>query len=74
MISQIAYSQIAGLPVVAHFGIATLLLLLFTAIVGFINFRGNARIPFKWHPRLAGVTIVAAIIHAIFALSIRLGF
>jgi hypothetical protein len=74
MVSQIAYYLIAGLPVVAYLGIATLLLLLSTATVGFLNFRGNTKIPFRWHPRLAGATIVLAIIHAIFALSGHLGF
>ncbi len=74
MISQIAYYQVVGLPVVAHLGVATLLLLLLTTTVGLINFRGDTRIPFKWHPRLAGMTIVVAIIHAIFAISIHFGF
>jgi hypothetical protein len=74
MISQIAYSQIGGLPVVALFGIATLLLLLSTATIGFLNFRGDTRIPFRWHPRLAGATIVFAIIHVFFALSIYLRY
>jgi len=74
MITQIAYHTILGIPVVAYLGMVTLLLLLSTATVGFLNFRGNTKIPFKWHPRLAGTTIAAAVIHAIFALSIYLKF
>lgn len=74
MISQIAYRQIAGLPFVAYLGMFTLFFLLSTALVGFLNFRGNTAIPFKWHPRLAAATISLAIIHAIFALSIYLKF
>jgi len=74
MISQLAYSRVGGLPVVALFGLATLLLLLVTATVGFLNFHGNTRISFKWHPRLAGATITLAIIHAILALSVYLRF
>jgi len=74
MISQIAYSHIGSLPVIAYFGMATLILLLSTATVGFLNFRGDTRIPFKWHPRLAGATITIAIIHAILALSVYLKY
>jgi hypothetical protein len=74
MISQIAYSQIGGLPVVAYFGSATFLLLLSTATIGFLNFRGNTKIPFKWHPRLAGATIILAIIHVFLALSVYLKY
>lgn len=74
MITQIAYYPVWGLPVVAYLGMVTLLLLLSTATVGFLNFKGNTKIPFKWHPRLAGATITLAVIHAIFALSIHLGY
>lgn len=75
-IAQIAYSHPFGfsLPVVAYLGSLTLILLLSTATVGFLNFRGNTKIPFKWHPRLAATTITVAIIHAIFALSAYLNF
>ncbi len=74
MISQIAYTQIAGLPIVAYLGSLTLLSLLSTALVGFLNFRGNTTIPFKWHPRLAATTITLALIHAFFALSLYLKY
>ncbi|MCX6762897.1 MAG: hypothetical protein NT093_03920 [Candidatus Moranbacteria bacterium] len=75
MLSQIAYHQTLGLPLVAYLGMVTLLLLLFTATVGFLNFKMITNvIPFKWHPRLAALTIIFAIVHAIFALSIHLGF
>lgn len=72
MITQIAYYPVLGIPIVAYFGMVTLILLLTTAAVGFLNFRGNTKIPFKWHPHLAFATIILAIIHAIFALSIYL--
>jgi hypothetical protein len=74
MIAQIAYHPVLGLPVVAYLGMITFLLLLSTATVGFLNFRGDTKISFKWHPRLAGATILFAIIHAISALSIHLGY
>lgn len=74
MISQVAYYYPFGfsLPVVAYMGMLTLILLLATASVGFLNFHGDTRIPFKWHPRLARVTIAIALIHAILAVSVYL--
>ena len=74
MISSFAYQPIAGLPLVAYLGIATLVLLLSTGAVGYLNFRGDTRIPFKWHPRLAKTTILFAIVHAILALSAYLKY
>lgn len=74
MVAQIAYHTFFGLPVVAYFGMATLIFLLSTATVGFLNFRGDMMIPFKWHPRLAGATIFFAIVHAILALSAYLKY
>jgi hypothetical protein len=55
-------------------GIFTLLLMLSTATVGALNFKGISVIPFKWHPRLAITTITIAIIHAILGLSVYFNF
>jgi len=57
-----------------YMGILTLFLLLSTATVGALNLKGISIIPFKWHPRLAMATIIMAIIHAIFGLSIYFNF
>lgn len=72
--SSFAYQQIAGLPIVAYFGMATLTLFLATAVVGFLNFRGNTKVPFKWHPRLAATALALAAIHTVLALSAYLNF
>jgi hypothetical protein len=74
MIHNLALSLFLGQPLVMYGGIFTFLLLLFTATVGALNFKGIVVIPFKWHPRLAIITIVVAIVHAIFGLSILLNF
>lgn len=74
MIQEIAFTLILGKPLLMYFGILALLLLLFTATVGALNFKGISTIPFKWHPRLAMATIIIAIIHAIFGLSIYFNF
>ena len=55
-------------------GILTFLLLLFTATVGALNFKGIHVVPFKWHPILAIITIIVAIFHAVMGFSIIFGF
>ena len=74
MIHTLALTMIFGKPAIMYGGILTLLLLLSTATVGVLNFKGIHIIPFKWHPRLAAITIVAAIIHGLLGLSIYFNF
>jgi hypothetical protein len=74
MIHSIALTLFLGQPLVMYGGIFTFLLMIFTAIVGLLNFKGIFVIPFKWHPRLALLMIIVAIIHAIFGLSILFNF
>jgi hypothetical protein len=74
MISKIAYTLLFGKPLIMYGGIVTFLLLLFTATVGILNFKGIKTIPFKWHPKLAILTIIFALTHAILGLSIYFNF
>lgn len=74
MFSNFALTLFSGKPLVMYVGILTFLLLLLTATVGFLNFKGINIIPFKWHPRLALITIMIASIHALFGLSIFFNF
>lgn len=74
MIHNLAYTLIFGKPVILYGGILTFLLLLTTATIGALNFKGIQVIPFKWHSRLALITILVAIIHALFGLSIYFNF
>ncbi|OPY38991.1 MAG: hypothetical protein A4E35_00223 [Methanoregula sp. PtaU1.Bin051] len=45
------------------FGALTLVSLLTTATLGVLVLKGKYDIPFPWHPRMAAVTIVFAIVH-----------
>ena len=65
----IAYFQILGKPFILYVGVLTLSLLLLTASISIMNRRGINKIPFKWHSRVAFVTIAVAIIHAIIGIS-----
>lgn len=74
MIHNFALMLFLGKPLVMYGGILTLFLMLTTATVGALNFRGITVVPFRWHPRLAVVTILVAMVHAIFGLSIYFNF
>lgn len=68
-LAKIAYFQISGHPVIMYLGIFTLFSFILTAAVSVMNRRGIHVIPFKWHPRLAFLSICLAIIHGILAVS-----
>lgn len=74
MIQSIALTLFLGKPLIMYGGILTFTLVILTATVGFLNFRGIFVIPFKWHPRLALAVIIVAIIHATLGLSIFFNF
>lgn len=74
MIHNLAYTLILDEPLIMYGGILTFLLLLSTATIGALNFKGISVIPFKWHPRLAVTTIIVAIFHAILGLSVFFNF
>lgn len=48
-----------------YLGILTLTSFLFTALIGFLNYRGIRTIPFKWHLRMAAISIALAITHGV---------
>ncbi len=65
MIHSIAYYLILGKPLIVYMGLLTFSSLLFTAFISVSNVKFNYHvIPFKWHPRVAAVTITLALIHA----------
>lgn len=74
MIHHIALTLLFGKPLVMYGGIMTLFFLLFTATVGALNFKGITVIPFRWHPRLAALTIIVALFHGLLGLSIFFNF
>ena len=72
MIKNIAYSLILGKPVVMYFGLITIILLLTTATIGYLAYRG--KVNFSWHKAMAATTITVAVIHAVLALSLYLNY
>jgi hypothetical protein len=70
MIRDIALIDIAGYPLVVYMGIITLLSLLSTAAYGYLLMKNKIKGTIWNHMRIAAVTIVVAIVHAVLALSL----
>lgn len=69
---SIALIDIGGFPLVVYMGIITLLLLLSTATYGYLLMKNKIKGTIRNHQSIAAVTIVVAITHATFALSLFL--
>ena len=63
MITSLGHIVIFGLPIAIYFGIITFICLIITATMGILVLKGLYNIPFKWHKRMAAVTIIFAMIH-----------
>lgn len=74
MINNFAYILFFGKPLIMYLGIITFILIVFTATVGALNFKGIKIIAFKWHPVLAIISIIVAFIHGLLGLSIFFNF
>ncbi len=66
--NSITYYPILGIPLLAYGGLLTLISLLTTAYIGYMTFKGKVKIPFKWHVRIAVITLILALTHATFGL------
>jgi uncharacterized integral membrane protein len=65
MFAQIAFFKILGQPVVIYLGIVALLLFLFAALIAMMNMKGNYKISPKWHPIIARIAIIIALVHGL---------
>lgn len=74
MIQNIAYLAVFGLPFVVVAGIVALLCFMGTAVVALAHRRGMRWASFTLHYRLAIISLVIGVFHAILAVSIYLGF
>ena len=63
MIPPLGHIVIFGLPIALYFGIITFICLITTATIGMLVLKGHYNIPFKWHMRMAIITIMFALIH-----------
>ncbi len=65
MFRDVSYYLIFGKPLIMYVGMLVLLSFSFTALIGFLNYNGNHKIPFRFHPIMAAVSITLALIHGI---------
>ncbi len=68
MFEEISYFRVFVIPMIAYGGVFTLFSFLFTASIAVLSGRGVSRIPFKWHPRMARVSLTLALFHGSLAL------
>lgn len=69
ILGSLASFPIFGLPLAIVFGILTILCLFLTALLGYFVLKGMYNIPFAWHMRMAGATIILAVVHAILVIA-----
>lgn len=65
MLQNITYFPIFGKPLIMYLGIITLISFLITAAIAVLNKKGINKISFKWHPRMAKISIALALVHGI---------
>ena len=63
MLENITYFLIFGKPLIMYSGIIALLSFLFTALIAILKRKGINKINFKWHSRMAAISILLAVIH-----------
>lgn len=68
MFIDIAYYDILGLPLVKWLGILALFCFVLTASISILNKRKIRFIPFKYHPRMAYISLTIAAVHALLVL------
>jgi len=65
MFRTIAYTLLFGKPLIMWGGMVTFLCFLFTAYISFSNAQGNHAVPFKWHKRMAILSLSIALFHGL---------
>jgi hypothetical protein len=67
--ADIAYYNIFGIPLLVYGGIITVILLLCTAVIGWLVM--NGKVKFSWHKALAIITVLFALGHGFLAFASR---
>jgi hypothetical protein len=63
MLQEITYYLIFGKPLILYLGIITICSFLATAAIPLLRQNGIIRVPFAWHPRLAGLSLALGLVH-----------
>lgn len=68
MFLDIAYYNFLGLPLVKWLGIVAICCFALTATISILSRRKIRFIPFKWHPRMAYISLTVAAAHTLLVL------
>lgn len=74
MFFEIAYFYIFNLPLFIFMGILALISLILTALVPVLNSKGIRVIPLKYHPLIAKITFILALLHGFLAALVIFNF
>ncbi len=69
MFGVLASATVFGLPIAIIFGIISFICLLTTASLGYLVLKGKYNIPFAWHMRMAALTIIIVVVHAVLVIA-----
>jgi hypothetical protein len=72
-LSDIAYTELLGTPVVYIFGGIALALMVLAGLIAYLNTKGNHTIPFKYHPKVAFAAYLFVLVHVVLALAFKFG-
>lgn len=73
-IAAIAYMPVMGLPLVVLLGILLFICICITASIAILKKRGKIKqVPFTWHYRFAGLSLLLSLLHGIMGISIYIG-
>ncbi len=69
MLALLASATVFGLPLAIVLGIIAFLCMVITALLGVLVMKGRYNIPFAWHMRIAALTIILVIVHAVLVIA-----
>jgi hypothetical protein len=68
MINDLIYYPIVGVPFIVFLGMITIFMFCLTAFIAIMKRKGEIKLSIKWHFKLAYLSILLGIIHAILGL------
>lgn len=72
VLEKLAYLSLFGKPLIFYLGIVSLTSLLATVLLAVLIRRNKLSLSFKWHIRMAWVTVGVSLLHGLLALSVYL--
>ncbi len=68
MLQEITYYLIFGIPFIVHLGLVVLMLFVVTALLALLKRKQKIKYSIQWHYRLAYLSIILGLVHAVLGL------